>query len=723
LSVFQAIKKQKSSHSNSGEVSTQHISDYYGNKESLQKPVISNVAFNFANVQTKLEVSQPDDIYEREADRIADKIVKMPDLSESYLPINTSTGESMTRKCLTCREKEDEVIHRKTDINDRCEISADAIDKVRGGFPLDVSTRTFMESRFGYDFSKVVIHNDEGSARSANAVHALAYTIGNNIVFGKGQYSPNTAGGRNLLAHELTHVLQQSGFINARDSIGQSSIDRLDMINEVHTHRISKKDPPQHIPLYDVTRYQIPLPPPQFTLVQAMARVDNLKTQTPQKLKSGQVKGVMPGSTEEIFLWYILAQISTVAESGTEADILTAIGWPPKPGDPAPQGKVTVTISSQGDGIAELISAGPITAPSRTTTRETAVKELQSKYGIASVEDADSKWTVEELNKIIGAFDLLAPGDRAALNGVLLVRVSALQDGLCGEFSSSWGSVGTPAPAPTAGTGVSGGGTPTGPTQAPVATPAPAAPSSKSKLKIADCAFVGDISGFVGGKAIQHPKSFQTIIHEVGHAVASKEFLDLESQLSQAIEQSNKAVQELNVSVRATNEIINQTNQLVKEEQEMLGELRALREKLKAAQRTKDKDAILAAQINIVEGSATVLVKRRELDAKRRELDAKRTLSEREQAAKRTTSDAARALAQTRKELAGKAQDRRVTHFVDFVNKNQIKPFTKYARDNWLDKPGEFFAEAYSLWVTDPEFLKANFKVLSDWFDAKNYLK
>jgi hypothetical protein len=78
------------------------------------------------------------------------------------------------------------------------------------GSPLDSSTKEFMESRFGHDFSKVKIHTDETAVRSPNLVDALAYTIGNDIVFGQGQYQPDTSQGRRLLAHELTHTLQQT---------------------------------------------------------------------------------------------------------------------------------------------------------------------------------------------------------------------------------------------------------------------------------------------------------------------------------------------------------------------------------------------------------------------------------------------------------------------------------------------------------------------------------
>jgi hypothetical protein len=77
------------------------------------------------------------------------------------------------------------------------------------GQPLDPATRGFMEPRFGHNFSQVRIHTDARAATSAQAVNALAYTVGSHIAFGPGLYAPMTGGGRALLAHELTHVVQQ----------------------------------------------------------------------------------------------------------------------------------------------------------------------------------------------------------------------------------------------------------------------------------------------------------------------------------------------------------------------------------------------------------------------------------------------------------------------------------------------------------------------------------
>ena len=79
------------------------------------------------------------------------------------------------------------------------------------GRPLDTTTRSFMEPRFGHDFGRVRVHADTKAAESARAVNALAYVVGQHAVFGAGQYAPGTGSGQRLLAHELAHVVQQGG--------------------------------------------------------------------------------------------------------------------------------------------------------------------------------------------------------------------------------------------------------------------------------------------------------------------------------------------------------------------------------------------------------------------------------------------------------------------------------------------------------------------------------
>ncbi|WP_224369258.1 eCIS core domain-containing protein [Hyalangium versicolor] len=96
-----------------------------------------------------------------------------------------------------------------TEANAGLDVGAAVRETERGGKPLPNAVRTFMEPRFGYDFSGVRVHTGGEAANAARAVQARAYTSGSAIVFGEGEYAPSTAQGRMLLAHELAHVVQQ----------------------------------------------------------------------------------------------------------------------------------------------------------------------------------------------------------------------------------------------------------------------------------------------------------------------------------------------------------------------------------------------------------------------------------------------------------------------------------------------------------------------------------
>jgi hypothetical protein len=114
-------------------------------------------------------------------------------------------------ECAQCRKKREAVLHRRAAKSAAPDFAPPIVNEVARshGQPLDASTRRFMESRFNYDFSRVRIHADDRASRSAREINALAYTVGRDVVFGAGQYKPGTREGNNLLAHELTHTIQQ----------------------------------------------------------------------------------------------------------------------------------------------------------------------------------------------------------------------------------------------------------------------------------------------------------------------------------------------------------------------------------------------------------------------------------------------------------------------------------------------------------------------------------
>jgi hypothetical protein len=160
-------------------------------------PVHSSAA---TAIQTKLAINRPGDSYEQEADRVSEHIMR-------------ASEPGVQRRC-TCGGTPPLSLQRMG--RDVAGPVADGVappivhDVLRSpARSLDRETRAFMEPQFGHDFSGVRIHDGPGASRAADAVQAQAFTAGNDIVFGSGKYAPSTPAGRKLLAHELTHVVQQ----------------------------------------------------------------------------------------------------------------------------------------------------------------------------------------------------------------------------------------------------------------------------------------------------------------------------------------------------------------------------------------------------------------------------------------------------------------------------------------------------------------------------------
>jgi len=167
-------------------------------------------------LQSKLKIGQPGDKYEQEADRVAEQVMKMPESQAA-----SSSAPYIQRACPTCEEEElqrqpieeeEEGLQAKTTSGIpevRPDIESD-IQSLKGrGEPLSESDRAFYEPRFGHDFSGVRVHTGTQAGEMAKGINAKAFTIGKNVVFGSGQYSPKTDEGKKLLAHELTHVIHQ----------------------------------------------------------------------------------------------------------------------------------------------------------------------------------------------------------------------------------------------------------------------------------------------------------------------------------------------------------------------------------------------------------------------------------------------------------------------------------------------------------------------------------
>jgi hypothetical protein len=144
-------------------------------------------------LQTKLKVNEPGDTYEREADRVADQVMATP--------VNSTVSGTPRIQRLSGQS------------NGQTDAAPASVDQALAspGRPLEPALRQDIEQRFGYDFSRVRVHSGTAAEQSARELNANAYTVGHNIVFGAGRFAPGTHEGRRLIAHELTHVVQQSG--------------------------------------------------------------------------------------------------------------------------------------------------------------------------------------------------------------------------------------------------------------------------------------------------------------------------------------------------------------------------------------------------------------------------------------------------------------------------------------------------------------------------------
>jgi hypothetical protein len=161
-------------------------------------------------IQRKLAINTPEDEYEHEADRVAAQVMRMPE--PKLQRACTRSGE-----CPKCQTKNQ--AHENHSLQTKPAASSDPalteappsiLNVLRSpGRPLDPTTRGFMETRFGHNFADIRIHTDNAAGESARAIGALAYASGRHIVFAPGQFSPSSSDGRKILAHELTHTIQQ----------------------------------------------------------------------------------------------------------------------------------------------------------------------------------------------------------------------------------------------------------------------------------------------------------------------------------------------------------------------------------------------------------------------------------------------------------------------------------------------------------------------------------
>jgi hypothetical protein len=175
--------------------------------------------------QAKLSVNTPGDVYEQEADRVAEQVMRMP--ADSAALTVVAAREQQVQRCSGCGHgspapgqatcsacaAQQERVQAKESPGAAPSLAPAVESQIGalrgGGSPLDGTARSWLEPRFGHDFSQVRVHTDQRAADTAQQIGARAFTLGSDIAFGPGEYQPGSDAGRKLLAHELTHVIQQ----------------------------------------------------------------------------------------------------------------------------------------------------------------------------------------------------------------------------------------------------------------------------------------------------------------------------------------------------------------------------------------------------------------------------------------------------------------------------------------------------------------------------------
>jgi peptidoglycan hydrolase-like protein with peptidoglycan-binding domain len=158
-------------------------------------------------------MGEPNDRFEREADRVADQVTRMADTEMAHTGMAAISAPVVPHIQRLCAECEEDLVQAKQAQRQASGVRPQLEQHIRmlhdNGQPLPVLVRGYFEPRFKCDFSSVRIHTGTQASQAAREFNARAFTTGRNIFLGSGEYNPATARGRHLLAHELTHVVQQ----------------------------------------------------------------------------------------------------------------------------------------------------------------------------------------------------------------------------------------------------------------------------------------------------------------------------------------------------------------------------------------------------------------------------------------------------------------------------------------------------------------------------------
>ncbi len=361
-------------------------------------------------IQTKLQVGEPGDIYEQEADRVAASVMHTPvppvqrqteedeevktkpitplvqrqaeeeeeeEKSAPMLQLQNEEEDEKVQMLQLQNEEEEEEVQAKAVPGQTPEVSPNLearIQSRRGsGKPLPTSTRAFMEPRFGYDFSGVQVHNDSHAASAASELNAQAFTTGQDIFFGSGHYEPHTTKGKSLLAHELTHTIQQ------QPSTARMLVQRRNGLNGIEPVTTSPTSPVQAPP--SPTPVTPPTPATQAPEVAIPATSPEASVAPPPGMTEGATESVTAEAPPES---------ATVQPAGETGAVGVELLMPEPPSELSEEAQSRLEqVQSNAAGAAAAESELPDAEANVTSARsavEEPEEETSSRAGGALVE-------------------------------------------------------------------------------------------------------------------------------------------------------------------------------------------------------------------------------------------------------------------------------------------------------------------------------------------------
>lgn len=624
--------------------------------------------------------------------------------------------------------------------------------------PLPGALRLKAEQDFDHPFHQVRLHTGPDAHRMTGEVSARAFTLGNDIAFRAGQYAPETKEGMRLLWHELGHVVAPAKEPRVlRDPLPQNGPGQAVQGTQA---------PPLK---YGTEIVPTPAPPVKGVSAETIRKAIKKERIDHGDMTDAIASGVTKNSDEEIFLLNFIYHLDMKDRKGTFYHLNTAIGWKDPSTNVIPQGLVTLTIDEKAVVTIELVRTGPrVSTPQLTVAAATA--QLQADFGVVVVNNKDKAWTPEELSEVSAAFALVPKADWTALKGVELRRVTSVNSEATGEFATRQG-VDDKANPPTVvyenvlrlgdnafnvqmigGKRVPQGENVVGDTDTgkPVSyrTILHEVGHAVEKQRKRETAKERDEAWVVENKAATARDATYTT-YEGLKDKSSPEAGKLNKEYSEEVKKAHEA-----------HVTFNQKDSDAKATMIGAADLKAITDDADGKKKDLDK-ATQAADTAAAAFSPKDLkdsdVYRASVAAARKAIDDYATnssgkdanvLMNLEKALVNEVAKRKKACSDLRKAIpsnpaltafhpvdiaqdawvvalrtAARAPERtqRLQKFVTVVNNAKITPFTQYARETWPYDPAEFYAEAYSMWLTEPNFLNTNYKDIYHFFQSGDY--